>query len=68
MGGALCLLGVKADDSQSISTCLGYGSVAGWLLVVVGAILPCCYTCCFIFLGEGGRSFLGLKSTNIIPE
>lgn len=50
------------------STCLGFGTLGGWLFVGIGAIFPFCYTFCFIVLGEGGRKKLGLKNTNHIPE
>ena len=69
---AVCLTGVghngEGGDQSVISTCAGLGSLGGWIFLIIGAVFPCCYTCLFIFLGEGGRSVLGLKSVNDIPE
>lgn len=51
-----------------LSTCIGLGDLGGWLFVIIGSVFPCCYSCCFIILGEGGRRTLGLKDVNDIPE
>uniref|UniRef100_A0A7S4HJL0 Uncharacterized protein n=1 Tax=Vannella robusta TaxID=1487602 RepID=A0A7S4HJL0_9EUKA len=70
--GTLCLMGIatngEGEEQGLLSTCLGLGSMGGWLFLLIGSIFPCCYTCCFIVLGEGGRGALGLKNTNEIPE
>jgi len=70
--GALCVMGVatngEGEDQGILSTCLGLGSLGGWLMLLIGSIFPFCYTFCFIVLGEGGRKVFGMKNVNDIPE
>merc|ERR1711879_542278 len=63
--GSLCLMGIgtngEGEEQAMLSTCLGLNSLGGWIFLIMGSIFPCCYTCCFVILGEGGRQVLGLK-------
>lgn len=58
----------EGAEQQMISTCLGLGTFGGWIFLLLGSTFPCCYACCFVFLGEGGRKKFGLKNVNQIPE